>query len=310
VQAGDGNDRVVAHRDASVSGGPGDDLLIGGDYMEGGPGRDRLIGTPGDDLLDGGPGTDTVDGGAGTDMVVFSDRKTPIVVDLAHATAGGDSVTAIEGVNGTAGNDRLVGDDGPNRLFGGGGDDVIIGRGGDDELDGENGDDRLVGGDGDDVVLGEDADGGDGSDHFAEDSRRIRCGPGYDDIFGPPRTTPIRPDCEKIVPVRGLNWDVDVERPHLGRSLSLTIHRDEISGATRVRIIVKAHGGIIGVHTSHLGDVRHRVTIPLSRRASDVQIVFRTRYATTEFRLRAARPRVGTSARARPRPGGRRRSGP
>jgi hypothetical protein len=121
---------------------------------------------------------------------------------------------------------------------------------------------------------------------------------------------PILPDCELIIPGHGLSWDVDVERPHLARSLSMTIHRDEISGADRVRILVKSRGRIIGRHTSHLGDVRHRVTIPLTRLANDVQIVFRTRYAVTEFRFRAVRPTKGTSARARPRAAGPRRSGP
>jgi hemolysin type calcium-binding protein len=242
--------------------------------------------------------------------VRFAERRTPVVVDLARSIAGGDSVTGIEGAEGTPGNDRLMGDDGPNRFSGGDGDDVILGRGGNDDLDGEKGSDRLVGGAGNDVLLGERSDGGDGNDHFA-DARSVRCGAGEDDVFGPPPAMPIRPDCEKIVPTHGLfGIDVDVERPHLGRSLSLTIHRDELSGADRVRITVKAKSRVIGRHTSHLGAVRHRVTIPLSRRASDVQIVFRTRSARTEFRFRSERPRAGTSARARPRPGGRRRSGP
>ena len=310
VEVGDGDDRVVAHEPISIFGGPGDDVLIGGDDMQGGPGRDQLTGTDGDDRLDGGPGTDTIDGGAGSDMVQLGDRKTAVVVDLARSTAGGDTVTGIEGVEGTSGNDRLFGDDGNNRLLGGGGDDVILGRGGDDYLDGMNGDDRIVGGDGNDALIGERLDGGDGDDGFSP-GRSVRCGAGHDDIYGGRRTMPIGTDCEKIVPVRGLgHTNVDVEDVRLGRSLSLTLHRDELAGDTRVRILVKLHGRIIGRHTSHIGWVRHRVMIPLSRRARDVQIVFRGHYVVTEFRFRAERPRAGTSARARPRPEGRRRSGP
>ena len=48
----------------TLDGGPGDDILIGGD------GNDILTGGPGDDVLIGGPGNDTLDGGGGGDVVI------------------------------------------------------------------------------------------------------------------------------------------------------------------------------------------------------------------------------------------------
>ena len=58
----------------TADGGPGDDVLIGGD------GNDILTGGPGDDVLIGGPGTDIIDGGDGDDVEIQS--------------LGGDTVTS------------------------------------------------------------------------------------------------------------------------------------------------------------------------------------------------------------------------
>ena len=48
----------------TLDGGPGDDILIGGE------GNDNLLGGPGDDVLIGGPGNDTLDGGGDGDVVI------------------------------------------------------------------------------------------------------------------------------------------------------------------------------------------------------------------------------------------------
>jgi len=48
----------------TLDGGPGNDVLIGGD------GDDVLNGGPGDDVLIGGPGLDTLDGGGDDDIVI------------------------------------------------------------------------------------------------------------------------------------------------------------------------------------------------------------------------------------------------
>jgi len=335
ARMGDGDDRVLAHTGAFVDGGSGndtleadlvrfdssalyggdgDDVLRGDGDLDGGAGRDRLTGGPGDDILEGGAGADTIDGGAGSDELTFRSSTTGVVVDLADpGPDGGDAVTGVENLTGGPADDRLAGDDGPNRIYAGEGDDVLAGRGGKDTLDGGKGDDRIDGGAGGDALEGEWLDGGPGSDVLTPRprARSARCGDGPDLVEAPPPRLAIRPDCETIWPAHTDDIpDVDVERPHLARSLAMTLHRDSLSGASRVRVVVKAHGHTIGSRTVHVGGVRHRFTISLSRRARDVQIVFRAGRSVTEFRFRAERPRAGTSARARPRPAGPRRSGP
>jgi hypothetical protein len=62
----------------TLLGGPGDDLLIGGDGMDtlyGGPGDDRLSGGTYKDTLVGGPGHDQIDGGTGNDVVGAQDGE-------------------------------------------------------------------------------------------------------------------------------------------------------------------------------------------------------------------------------------------
>ncbi|HEX9823393.1 MAG TPA: calcium-binding protein [Actinomycetota bacterium] len=57
----------------TVSGGDGDDWIVGGpkaDVLRGGDGRDRLFGGPGNDTLNGGAGPDTLIGGPGADRCV------------------------------------------------------------------------------------------------------------------------------------------------------------------------------------------------------------------------------------------------
>jgi Ca2+-binding RTX toxin-like protein len=48
----------------TLAGGPGDDVLLGGD------GTDTLLGGDGDDLPLGGPGADTIDGGNGDNIII------------------------------------------------------------------------------------------------------------------------------------------------------------------------------------------------------------------------------------------------
>jgi Ca2+-binding RTX toxin-like protein len=76
VNTGAGNDTVTIGRlvpvPATIRGGEGDDVLIGGaaaDKLIGGPGNDELNGRGGNDLLQGGPGDDTLIGGPGNDIL-------------------------------------------------------------------------------------------------------------------------------------------------------------------------------------------------------------------------------------------------
>lgn len=118
-------------------GGAGGDTLIGNQV------NNVLNGQGGDDLLVGGLGSDRLIGGAGNDIADFTDALSGITVTLNGGAAdilvaNGDDVdvlSGIEGVIGTAFDDRLTGDAGANTLGGGaGGDDVLLGGAGNDVL--------------------------------------------------------------------------------------------------------------------------------------------------------------------------------
>ena len=154
----------------AISGGPVEDLLIGGagrDDVRGGDGPDDLHGGPGDDLMIGGLGDDDISGGSGHDDIrggpgmdgwnasFFSiseqdepptegasvSLETGVVGDDGFGTS--DAISGIEDVSGTFFADRLVGDDGDNILFGSSGNDRIVGGPGDDDLDGGTGRDTV-----------------------------------------------------------------------------------------------------------------------------------------------------------------------
>ncbi|MFL5195781.1 MAG: calcium-binding protein [Microvirga sp.] len=137
ADGGPGNDFLMADGvDATLSGGQGNDQLVGADFM--------FIGQPAPrNLMDGGDGDDTLGGGSSTDR--------------AFGGAGGDTV------NGRGGSDYLDGGADDDRVFGGDGADTVLGDTGNDYLNGENGDDTVVAdggndylsaGAGDDVVVG------------------------------------------------------------------------------------------------------------------------------------------------------------
>ena len=120
----DGNDKIILaglHRNATVEGGNGNDLIDGravrdGNLtLKGGNGNDILLGGKGNDLLDGGAGCDILIGGGGNDILV-----------------------------GRKGDDKLFGGRGDDILKGGYGDDLLVGGPGNDKLDGGSGCDRLI----------------------------------------------------------------------------------------------------------------------------------------------------------------------
>lgn len=128
VEAGAGNDQVFAtdlYTGASVFGGDGHDLLVGGkagDMLDGGAGVDRLWGGQGNDLVRGGDGDDCLYGREGDDILL-----------------------------GGAGNDEMHGGDGDDLLVGGAGTDTLVGGLGFDIFflggigvdDGDNNDDGI-----------------------------------------------------------------------------------------------------------------------------------------------------------------------
>ena len=115
---------------ATINGGDGNDVLIGGradDVIDGGDGDDCLHGESGDDTINGGDGHDYIEGGQGDDIV--------------YAGAGNDRVW------GGSGEDILLGQAGDDRLYGGWHRDIIIAGEGADRLYGQSYDDILVTGD-------------------------------------------------------------------------------------------------------------------------------------------------------------------
>ena len=138
-----GNDTLNAGRgNDTVRGGLGDDQLHGG------AGNDELDGGTGNDVLIGGSGVDSYDGGLGSDTVSFI-GSAGWVIDLVAGTAttltGGttETITSVENVVGSSGNDTIRGTVYSNDLDGGGGDDMLIGGGGVDDFYGGAGSDTV-----------------------------------------------------------------------------------------------------------------------------------------------------------------------
>ena len=170
---------------ATLDGGPGNDVLIGGganDLVDGDDGNDDLIGNGGADRLQadsghddlrGGPAGDVIDGGTGADTVDYADATGPLSIDLDgnadDGTSGeGDRVEAdVETVVGGPFDDRIAFVSGRHAAFGRGGNDTLAGGSGTDLLDGGPGDDRVNGGVGSDKLVG-----GEGSD-TADYARRF-----------------------------------------------------------------------------------------------------------------------------------------
>ena len=94
----------------------------------------------GNDRLSGGPDTDTAD---------YTDRWSPVRVELDNladdgAFSEGDNVHSdVENVNGGQTDDQLLGDRRANRLRGNGGDELLSGGAGADTLAGGDGNDTL-----------------------------------------------------------------------------------------------------------------------------------------------------------------------
>ncbi len=142
---------------------------------------DNFVGTANRDEFSGFGGNDTIDGGAGFDEVSFSNALiTNLVVDLSAGTATGSyngvaftqTLTNVEDILGSDGNDSMTDASADDRLQGGTGNDTLISTIGDDNLTGGAGDDLLdaSGGTGDDSLRGGTGNdtlrGGDGQDNM------------------------------------------------------------------------------------------------------------------------------------------------
>jgi Ca2+-binding RTX toxin-like protein len=141
-----------------VTGGAGNDTLVGIEGVYGSNFNDTLIGTAGDNWFAGSLGNDSITGGGGLDFLSYEEATGGVTVDLGAGTASGadgnDSFSGIEGVDGSWFNDSLIGGAGGDFLFGDRGNDTMLGNGGDDTMTGDAGIDWFIGGAGADFYDG------------------------------------------------------------------------------------------------------------------------------------------------------------
>lgn len=177
----------------SLSGGTGNDLLLGGaaaDFLNGGAGNDTAAGNSGSDTINGGSGRDSLDGGDGDDTVSGQGSSGDVLtggpgIDRVNGGAGVDTVSETANVDFVLtaslltgnGDDTLlgierailVGGSGDNQidasmftgpdiegvlLLGGSGNDILIGSPHVDQLNGSAGLDTLLGGNSRDTLRG------------------------------------------------------------------------------------------------------------------------------------------------------------
>ena len=171
IDGSDFDDRLIADfvwPSAAIRGFAGDDVIIGFDGPEdleevflGGKGNDTINGRDGIDLMVGGLGADTLHGGLSNnnfgevvgDEVLYGgflitngwlwqgNGLGSVTVDLRAGTAtgrqGNDTLSGIEDITGSIGDDTLRGDAHDNSIGGNDGFDRVNGRGGTDSCDGE-----------------------------------------------------------------------------------------------------------------------------------------------------------------------------
>jgi len=133
LSGGDGNDRLVGGEGIDLLfGGTGNDTLEGNsgiDFLNGGSGNDTLAGGEDDDTLHGFTGDDLLDGGTGVDTVSYANTDPALGGVTASLLVQGtpvnmgafgmDTLVSIENLGGSSFSDNLTGTDGPNWLFGG-----------------------------------------------------------------------------------------------------------------------------------------------------------------------------------------------
>ncbi|MGF6232314.1 Ca2+-binding RTX toxin-like protein [Inquilinus ginsengisoli] len=168
--------RVDMSLGTSLGGDAEGDGLTSIENLTGSAFRDQLTGNAADNTLTGGAGDDGLVGRGGADRLIggdgvldvasYADSAVAVTIDLSLGTghggdAEGDTLSGIEGVDGSFFDDILSGDGGGNVLAGEVGDDRLIGGAGDDLLIGDSdlptdtGDDVLVGGAGADRLYGD-----------------------------------------------------------------------------------------------------------------------------------------------------------
>ena len=187
ISGGTGNDTLLGGDGAetingddnldTLRGGGGDDQLFGGtssDLVSGEAGNDALFGGADFDDMSGGAGDDTLTGDDGGLIAQGGDGDDRLAVDI--------SVTAsFVGGYGGYGNDTVQGGQVRDNIYGGAGDDEIHADAGDDFLFGGAGDDLIDAADGVDTVFG-----GAGDDVISHllGNADIHGGRGFDSLSG------------------------------------------------------------------------------------------------------------------------------
>ena len=127
----------------------GTDTLTNIDTVVGSMFDDQLTGDPGDNFILGMAGDDTIDGAGGFDVSIYWFASGAVTANLQAGTStggdGNDSLTSIEGLNGSDFDDQLVGNNEDN---------FLDGSAGNDSMDGGAGADWIMGGDGRDQING------------------------------------------------------------------------------------------------------------------------------------------------------------
>ncbi|WP_245269801.1 calcium-binding protein [Ensifer sp. WSM1721] len=154
IEGLDGNDDITVAASSTgndyLDGGAGNDKLNAAgtdDFLDGGAGSDTLNGNAGNDILRGGAGADILNGGAGIDTADYSTSALAVTVSLpsnpsrtsrgSGGDAAGDTLSSIENLTGSAGDDLLSGNGIDNQLVGNAGEDILRGMDGNDLLIGD-----------------------------------------------------------------------------------------------------------------------------------------------------------------------------
>jgi Ca2+-binding RTX toxin-like protein len=127
--------------------GSGNDTIDGGagtDTISGGEGNDTIMASAGADVTDGGDGVDTVDfsglgGGQSIDVILQGATVSTVTV----ANGDDQSISNVENIVGTAGDDQITGNEEANIIQSLAGDDMLGASAGADTLDGGAGSDTL-----------------------------------------------------------------------------------------------------------------------------------------------------------------------
>ena len=171
IDAGSGNDSLTVagpstSTQVTYNGGGGTNTLVGPDvastftissFNGGTVGNvtfssvQNLIGGAGNDTFafrTGGSLAGSINAGGGTNSLDYSSFLGTVTVDLPLGTASqvAGSISRIQNVRGSMGNDLIVGDGNANVLQGGTGRNIIIGGAGPDQITGGGGDNLLIGG--------------------------------------------------------------------------------------------------------------------------------------------------------------------